>query len=214
MEELLKKINEDVIEGNIPDVAEGVQKAIDENIPADIILHEALIPAMDVVGQLFEDGEYFVPEMLVSARAMQGGLNLLKPLLVDSNVEPAGKVVIGTIQGDLHDIGKNLVAMMLEGAGFEIHDLGVNVSPAKFVEAAKETDAHLVCMSALLTTTMSNMGKVVEAVNEAGLHEKVRIMVGGAPVTQVFCDKIGADGYSKDASAATRLAKKLVAELG
>ena len=214
MEELLKKINEDVIEGNIPEVAEGVQKAIDENIPADVILHEALIPAMDVVGQLFEDGEYFVPEMLVSARAMQGGLNLLKPLLVDSNVEPAGKVVIGTIQGDLHDIGKNLVAMMLEGAGFEIHDLGVNVSPAKFVEAAKETDAHLVCMSALLTTTMSNMGKVVEAVNEAGLHEKVRIMVGGAPVTQEFCDKIGADGYSKDASAATRLAKKLVAELG
>lgn len=214
MDERMKQLNEYVIDGDMDAVITEVQTAIDDGLSADIILHEGLIPAMDVVGRLFEDGEYFVPEMLVSARAMQGGLNLLKPLLVDSNVEPAGKVVIGTIQGDLHDIGKNLVAMMLEGAGFEIHDLGVNVSPAKFVEAAKEADADLVCMSALLTTTMPNMSKVVDSINEADLHDRVRIMIGGAPVTQEYADKIGADGYSKDASAATRLAKKLVAELG
>jgi len=214
MDERMKKLNEYVIDGDMDAVINEVQTAIDDGLSADVILHEGLIPAMDVVGRLFEDGEYFVPEMLVSARAMQGGLNLLKPLLVAGDVEPAGKVVIGTIQGDLHDIGKNLVAMMLEGAGFSINDLGVNVSPTQFVEAAKEFDANIVCMSALLTTTMPNMSKVVDSINEAGLHDSVRIMIGGAPVTQEYADKIGADGYSKDASAATRLAKKLVAELG
>jgi 5-methyltetrahydrofolate--homocysteine methyltransferase len=214
MDERMKQLNEYVIDGDMDAVINEVQTAVDDGISADVILHEGLIPAMDVVGRLFEDGEYFVPEMLVSARAMQGGLNLLKPLLVAGDVEPAGKVVIGTIQGDLHDIGKNLVAMMLEGAGFSINDLGVNVSPAQFVEAAKDFDANIVCMSALLTTTMPNMSKVVDSINEAGLHDRVRIMIGGAPVTQEYAEKIGADGYSKDASAATRLAKKLVAELG
>jgi 5-methyltetrahydrofolate--homocysteine methyltransferase len=159
---------------------------------------------------LFEEGELFVPEMLVSARAMQTGLNILRPLLVGSGVKSAGKVAIGTVKGDLHDIGKNLVAMMLEGAGFEILDLGVDVAPETFVVAVQE-GAQIVGMSALLTTTMTNMGLIVNALKAAGLRDKVKILVGGAPVTQEFADSIGADGFAPDASSATRVARQLLA---
>ena len=164
---------------------------------------------MAEVGQLFEDGEYFVPEMLIAARAMSSALEILKPYLVDQGVEPIGTVAIGTVKGDLHDIGKSLVAMMLEGAGFEIVDLGVDVAPERFVEAI-QNGAKIVAMSALLTTTMPNMKSAIQAIQEAGLRDQVVIMVGGAPVTQAYADDIGADGYSPDASSAVRKAKELL----
>lgn len=166
--------------------------------------------AMAKVGALFEEGEYFVPELLVAARAMQGGMELLKPLLVAEDVEPIGKVVLGTVKGDLHDIGKNLVGMMLEGAGFEITDLGTDIEADKFVEAVKSTGAQILGMSALLTTTMSNMPSTIEALKQAGLRDSVKIMVGGAPVTQSFAEQIGADGYAPDASQAAKLALSYV----
>jgi 5-methyltetrahydrofolate--homocysteine methyltransferase len=161
------------------------------------------------VGQLFEDGEYFVPEMLICARAMQAGMTVLKPAMVEENLSSAGKVVAGTVKGDLHDIGKNLVCMMLEGAAFEIYDLGSDVSPDAFVEKIKETDADVVAMSALLTTTMPNMIATIEALKEAGLRDGVKVMVGGAPLTTKYAEEIGADGYAPDASRAVALAKTL-----
>jgi len=166
--------------------------------------------AMSEAGKLFEEGEYFVPELLVAARAMQGGMELLKPLLVAEDVEPVGKVVIGTVKGDLHDIGKNLVGMMLEGAGFEVIDLGTDVDAEKFVEAVKTNNAQMVGMSALLTTTMSNMPSTIEALKQAGLRESVKVMIGGAPVTESFAQQIGADGYAPDASQAAKLALSYV----
>jgi len=187
-----------------------VQEAIQAKLPAGMILKEGLVPAMAKVGLLFEEGEFFVPEMLVAARAMQGGLEILKPLLVAADVKPAGKVVIGTVKGDLHDIGKNLVSIMLEGAGFEIHDLGTDVLPEKFVEAVKTFHPQIVCMSALLTTTMTSMPVTVEAIKQAGLRDQVKIMVGGAPVTDAYAKQIGADGYAQDASAAARLAQTYI----
>jgi 5-methyltetrahydrofolate--homocysteine methyltransferase len=171
-----------------------------------MIFEKGLVPAMAEVGRLFEEGEYFVPEMLIAARAMQGGLNLLKPLLISEKVEPVGKVVIGTVKGDLHDIGKNLVAIMMEGAGFEIVDLGTDVPVEKFVSEVKEKKADILAMSALLTTTMTTMPTVITALKDAGIRDGVKVMVGGAPVTQEFAAQIGADGYSQDASQAARLA--------
>lgn len=206
---VLDTIKEAVINGKKPDAVAGVQQALSEGMGAGTILNEGLIPAMAEVGKRFEEGEYFVPEMLIAARAMQAGLDLLKPLLAQSGVEPLATVAIGTVKGDLHDIGKNLVAIMLEGAGFAIKDLGVNATPEKFVQAVQD-GAQVVAMSALLTTTMPSMKTTLEALKAAGLRDRVKVMIGGAPVTQSYADEIGADGYSPDASSATRLAKSLV----
>jgi len=205
----LDDIREEVINGNIHGIGEMVQQALDEGLEAEIILGEALIPAMATVGENYECGDFFVPEMLVAARAMQSGMNVLKPLLTQSGVEPLGRVAIGTVQGDLHDVGKNLVAMMLEGAGFEVKDLGTEVKPERFVAAVKD-GAQLIGMSALLTTTMPSMETTIAALNEAGVRDQVKIMVGGAPVTQDFADSIGADGYAPDASSAANTAKSLL----
>jgi 5-methyltetrahydrofolate--homocysteine methyltransferase len=205
----LKEIYQNVVEGQAPEVETGVQKALSEGMSAEEILNKALISAMDEVGQRFEEGDLFVPEMLVAARAMQGGLLILKPHLVKDSVKSAGKVAIGTIKGDLHDIGKNLVAMMLEGSGFDVLDLGVDVSPETYVKAVQE-GAQLIGMSALLTTTMSNMEATIQALKAAGLREKAKVFVGGAPVTQDYANKIGADGFAADASSATRMARQLI----
>ena len=206
----LKPIYENIIEGQADEVESGVEAALAAGVDAGVILNEALIAAMDEVGRRFEDGDFFVPEMLIAARAMQAGLALLKPHLASTDIRVAGKVAIGTVKGDLHDIGKNLVAMMLEGAGFEIIDLGVDVSPESFVDAVQE-GANLIGMSALLTTTMTNMGATIEALKAAGLRDKVKVMVGGAPVTEEFAKSIGADAFAPDASSATRVARQLVA---
>ncbi len=205
----LKQIFDNVIEGAAPAVEAGVKQALAEGIDAGVILKEALIAAMDEVGKQYEEGDIFVPEMLIAARAMQAGLSLLKPHLVGRGTESAGKVAIGTVKGDLHDIGKNLVAMMLEGAGFEIIDLGVDVPPQAFVDAVGK-GATVIGMSALLTTTMSNMGVTIESLKAAGLRDKVKVMIGGAPVTQDFATQIGADGFAPDASSATRVARELL----
>ena len=206
----LKTRYDAVVNGEVEAVAESVQTALAQSIPAEKILNEALIPAMAEVGRLFEAQEYYVPEMLVSARAMQGGLNILRPLLVASGMKPAGKVILGTVKGDLHDIGKNLVMMMLEGAGYQVIDLGVDVPPDKFTQAAQE-GAQLIGMSAMLTTTMPNMKVTIDALKEAGVRDRIKIMVGGAPLTQAYAEQIGADGYAADASAAVRKAKDLLA---
>jgi 5-methyltetrahydrofolate--homocysteine methyltransferase len=212
----LETIYTAVLEGDAAGAKSGVNAALADGVAPETILKDGLIAAMGEVGRLFEENEYFVPEMLVSARAMQGGLALLKPYLADAGAASAGKVVVGTVKGDLHDIGKNLVAMMLEGAGFEVVDLGTDVTPEKFVKAVmdhkpKAGEAPLVIgMSALLTTTMPSMTGTIKALQEAGLREQVKVMIGGAPVTDGFAKQIGADGYSPDASSAVRLAKSLV----
>jgi 5-methyltetrahydrofolate--homocysteine methyltransferase len=206
----LETIYNAVLEGNAADAKNGVQSALADGIPAETILKDGLIAAMGEVGRLFEENEYFVPEMLVSARAMQGGLALLKPHLADAGAASAGKVVVGTVKGDLHDIGKNLVAMMLEGAGFDVVDLGTDVTPDKFVKAVQEHKPQVIGMSALLTTTMPSMTGTIKALQEAGLREQVKVMIGGAPVTDGFAKQIGADGYSPDASSAVRLARSLM----
>ena len=199
-----------VLEGDAAGAKSGVNAALAAGLNPETILKDGLIAAMGEVGRLFEENEYFVPEMLVAARAMQAGLTLLKPHLAAGGAVATGKVVIGTVKGDLHDIGKNLVAMMLEGAGFEVIDLGTDVSPEKFVKAVLEHKPQLVGMSALLTTTMPGMGNTVKALTEAGLRQQVKVMIGGAPVTEAFARQIGADGYSTDASSAVRLAKALI----
>ncbi len=206
----LEEIYQNVIDGQAPAVQSGVQAALDEGVKADTILSQALIAAMDEVGKRFEAGDFFVPEMLIAARAMQAGLALLKPHLADADVKSAGKVAIGTVKGDLHDIGKNLVAMMLEGAGFEVRDLGVDVSPEAFVQAAKN-GVQVIGMSALLTTTMSNMQRTLEALSSAGVRENVKVIIGGAPVTEDYAKRIGADAFAPDASSATRVIRQLVA---
>jgi 5-methyltetrahydrofolate--homocysteine methyltransferase len=206
----LKEIYEGVISGNRDVVSEGVAKALDEGVEPSTLLFDALIPAMSEVGARFERNEFFVPEMLIAARAMQSGMVQLKPLLAESGVEPVGKVSIGTVKGDLHDIGKNLVRMMLEGAGFEAIDLGTDVKPDGFVEAVREHQPQIVGMSALLTTTMVNMKATIEALEEAGLRESVKIMVGGAPVTAAFAEEIGADGYAPDAASAVDVARQFI----
>jgi 5-methyltetrahydrofolate--homocysteine methyltransferase len=211
MDEIISKINQGILDGDREGVVDGVKAAIGANITAEKILKEGMMAAMGEVGRLFEEGEYFVPELLIAARAMQGGMELLKPLLVAADIEPVGKIVIGTVKGDLHDIGKNLVGMMLEGAGFEVTDLGSDVDAQKFVDAVKSSGAQVVGMSALLTTTMSNMPATIEALKAAGLRDKVKVMVGGAPLTKAFSDQIGADGYAADASQAAKLALSFVA---
>ncbi len=211
MDEHLQKIYDSVLNGDMDETAGFVQAALDAQFQPGLILNEGMISAMKEVGRLFEDGEYFVPEMLISARAMQAGLAILKPHLVQAKVASAGKVVVGTVKGDLHDIGKNLVAMMLEGSAFEIVDLGVDVSPDKFVEAVKTHQPQIVGLSALLTTTMPNMKATIEALKVAGLRDQVKVMIGGAPITETYAHDIGADGYAADASRAATLAKTLVA---
>jgi 5-methyltetrahydrofolate--homocysteine methyltransferase len=205
----LKTLYDSVVNGEIDEVAEGVNAALAANIPADQILNEALIPAMSEVGRLFEAQEYYVPEMLISAAAMQGGLAILKPLLAAAGAVAGPKIAFGTVKGDLHDIGKNLVIMMLEGAGFQVTDLGVDVSPDKFIEAVKG-GTQLIGMSAMLTTTMPSMKATIDALQAAGVRANVKIMVGGAPLTQAYAEQIGADGYSQDASSAVRKAQELL----
>jgi len=209
MEQIIKEIYNGILEGQHKAVEAKVKSALDAGVSPKILLDEGMIAAMAEVGRLFEIGEYYVPEMLIAARAMQHGLAVLKPHLKEANVQSAGKVAIGTVKGDLHDIGKNLVAMMLEGAGFEIVDLGTDVSPEKYV-AAVQAGANLVALSALLTTTMPNMKAVIEGIKAAGLRDKAKVMIGGAPVTDSYAAQIGADGYAPDASRAVNLAKSLV----
>jgi len=205
----LTEIYDYVIDGDASQVQTGVKEALAQGVAAEVILNQALIGAMNEVGRRFEEGEFFVPEMLVAARAMQAGLALLKPQLVESGVKAAGKVAIGTVKGDLHDIGKNLVAMMLEGAGFEVRDLGVDVTPETFIKAAQD-GADVIGMSALLTTTMNNMQSTLQALQAAGLREQVKVIIGGAPVTGEFAHKIGADAYAPDASSAVRIVNQLL----
>jgi 5-methyltetrahydrofolate--homocysteine methyltransferase len=210
MDDNLKAIYESVVEGDNAGVQANVKSALEAGLPAGTILTDGLIAGMAEVGRLFEEGEYFVPEMLISARAMKSAMAILKPLLSAGEVGAAGKVIIGTVKGDLHDIGKNLVSLMLEGAGFQVIDLGSDVSAEKFIEAAKEHTPDIIAMSALLTTTMVNMRSAITALEEAGLRGKVKIMIGGAPVTESFAQQIGADGYAADASRAVATAKSLL----
>ena len=210
MNEMLKKLFDAILEGDQRAAAAHVQAAIDAGIDPGEILNDGMVAAMSEVGRLYEAGEFYVPEMLIVARAMQASMVLLKPKLILSNVKSAGKVVIGTVKGDLHDIGKNLVALMLEGAGFEIIDLGSDVAPDKFVEAVRSEKRCLVALSALLTTTMPSMKNIIDAIVAAGLRQNVKIMVGGAPVTETFAQQVGADGYASDASKAVSLAHQLV----
>jgi 5-methyltetrahydrofolate--homocysteine methyltransferase len=211
MEEKIKEIYQAVLNGAMGDTSGKVQDAIDAGNAADTILNEGLIAAMSEIGQLFEAGEVYVPEMLISAKSMKFGLELLRPHLVAADVQPLGRVVIGTVQGDLHDIGKNLVAMMMEGAGFDVIDLGVDVKPEELIDAVNQHQPHIVALSALLTTTMGNMKTAITMMEEAGVLGSLKVMIGGAPVTQEYADEIGADGFSVDASQAATLAKKLVA---
>ena len=207
--DVIKEIYTAVLEGNVEDASTGVQKALDSKIGVSEILDQALISAMDLVGEKFGEGEIFIPQVLWSAKAMQAGMDLLKPLLASSDRAESGKVVIGTAKGDIHDIGKNLVAIMLEGAGFEVIDLGVDVSPERFVEKAKEEQAHVIAMSALLTTTMQSMGEVVTLLKKQNLPH-VKVLIGGAPVDQAFCDEIGAHAYGTDAVDGVRKVKGLL----
>jgi 5-methyltetrahydrofolate--homocysteine methyltransferase len=210
MSEILEEISTAVIEGNLEDIEDLTEDALDDGFSAEDILNKGLMPGMDHVGVEFKAGNMFVPEVLRSARTMQGSMDILKPLLAESGVKMIGKVLLGTVKGDLHDIGKNLVGMMCEGAGFEVEDIGKDVAPEGFVEAVKEFEPDIVGMSALLTTTMRAMQSTITVLEEAGLRNKVKIMIGGAPVTQAFADQIGADGYAPDAAAAADLAKKFV----
>jgi 5-methyltetrahydrofolate--homocysteine methyltransferase len=205
-----EELSNAVIAGNEAKVKELTQKAIDEGVEAIDIINEGLIPGMTVVGTRFKAGEMFVPEVLMSARAMQGGMELVKPLITDTDMPSAGTVVLGTVKGDLHDIGKNLVGMMMESAGFKVINMGVDVSAEKFVEAVKEHKPQVVALSALLTTTMLAMKDVIELLKEEGLRDDVKVLVGGAPVSQDFADEIGADGYAPDAASATDLVKSLL----
>jgi corrinoid protein of di/trimethylamine methyltransferase len=199
--------------GKAKDVKVLVQQAIDEGIPAQQILEEGLLSGMSVIGEKFKHNEVFIPEVLVAARAMNMGAALLKPLLAEAGVKASGKVCIGTVKGDLHDIGKNLVKMMLEGKGFEVVDLGTDVAPETFVQAAVDQDCKIICCSALLTTTMGMMENVVKAAQEAGIRGSIKIMVGGAPVTDAFCRQIGADAYTPDAASAAEKAVELMRSL-
>lgn len=213
-EEILDGLYEHTLVGEGVEVKALTQEGIDLGMDPLSILFDALIPALQEVGRLFEIGEYFVPEMLVSARAMQGAMTLLRPLLVNKGAKPLGKVVMLTVKGDVHDIGKNLCNIMLEGEGFEVIDLGVNVKPEVIIEAVQKHQPQLLGFSAFLTTTMPFFKSNLTALKEAGLRDNLRVMVGGAPVTQEFADQVGADGYAKDASSCVRLAKRLMVDMG
>lgn len=199
-----------IVEGNRKEIKQLVQTALNENIPPEKLLNQCMILAMSEVGRLYEISEYFVPEMLLSAKTMEEGLEILEPHLIGVEIQPVGKVVAGTIQGDLHDIGKNIVCLMLKGAGFEIYDLGVDVSPDRFIAGVRENEADLIAVSALLTTTMVNMNKLIDALEKAGIRDDVKVIIGGAPVTEEYAQKIGADGFAQDASRAVAVAKSLV----
>ena len=206
----MQAISVAVKDGRKKIVEQLVKDALAEGVDAGTILNEGLVKGMTELGELFKNGEVYVPEVLVAARAMKAGTTLLKPLLMAENVQSLGTVAIGTVEGDLHDIGKNLVAMMLEGTGFTVVDLGENVAPASFVQAAKD-GANIVAMAALLTTTMPMMATTIQALKDAGVRDRVKVMIGGAPITQEYADQIGADGYSADAASAAELAKRLIA---
>jgi 5-methyltetrahydrofolate--homocysteine methyltransferase len=211
---LIDDLRQCVIDGDMNTTQELMQKALDQKLPPERLLREGLISAMQEVGCRFEGGEFYVPEMLISARAMKSGLVLLRPYLIAADVQAVGRAVIGTVQGDLHDIGKNLVGMMLEGAGFEVIDLGADVAVDKYVAAVREYQPDLVACSALLTTTMPHMENIILSLQEAGLRQQVKVMIGGAPVTDEFAAKIGADGYAPDAASAATQAKKLILQQG
>jgi 5-methyltetrahydrofolate--homocysteine methyltransferase len=210
MSETLTRISTAIIEGELDEIGGLTEDALDEGLSAEQILNKGLMPGMDHVGVEFKAGNMFVPEVLRSAKAMQTAMEILRPLLAETGIETAGRVLLGTVKGDLHDIGKNLVGMMCEGAGFEVLDIGRDVAPEAFVQAIKEFQPRIVGLSALLTTTMRAMQSTIKAIEEAGLRDKVRIMIGGAPVTQAFADQIGADGYASNAASAAELAKRLV----
>jgi 5-methyltetrahydrofolate--homocysteine methyltransferase len=207
----LDSIKDTLKKGDIEKLKELVQGELDQGVAASEILNDGLVSGMDEVGEMMETGEMFIPEVLRSAKAMGAAVEILKPLLGEDEISASGKVVVGTVKGDLHDIGKNLVNMMLQSSGFEVFDLGVDVSPEQFVAAIKENDPDIVGFSALLTTTMEMMQKTVDAVVESGCRDQIKIIIGGAPVTQKFADEIGADGYAPDAGSAIKLAKSLMA---
>ena len=206
----LQGLAEAVIRGDREAVSSLTQAAVSEGVSAEQIINEGLIAGMAVVGDKFKKNEFYVPEVLIAARAMHAGMDIIKPLLAESGVQPRGTIAIGTVKGDLHDIGKNLVAMMMEGGGFEVLDLEVDVAPEKFVEAVKDKGAQVVALSALLTTTMPSMKDTIEALKEAGVRDSVKVMIGGAPVTQNYADEIGADGYAPDAASAVDKANELL----
>lgn len=206
----LQDIAENLMKGKADDVKSLVEQALNNGEDPQKVLNEGLLAGMNVIGERFKKNEVYVPEVLIAARAMKSGMEILQPKLTSAGVEPIGIALIGTVKGDLHDIGKNLVRMMLEGAGFKVVDLGIDVEPEKFVEAARENKATIIGVSALLTTTMTNMRAVVEAIKASDISDKTKVMIGGAPVTQAFCDEIGADGYAADAASASDLAKELL----
>lgn len=208
MNETLNEISEWLQKGRAPKVKAAVTKALEEGIPASEILEDGLLAGMDIIGQKFKNNEVFVPEVLVAARAMNRGVEILRPYLVEDGVETKGTVILGTVKGDMHDIGKNLVRMMMEGKGLEVIDIGVDVPTESFLDAAREHNAKLICCSALLTTTMGEMKNVVDAVKASEMNGKVKIMIGGAPITQTFCEQIGADCYTPDAASAAEVALK------
>jgi 5-methyltetrahydrofolate--homocysteine methyltransferase len=207
---VLEDLSASVISGNAAKTEEYTNAALSSGLAPVEVLTKGLIAGMNVVGTKFKNNEFYVPEVLIAARAMKAGMKILRPKLAETGIKPEAKFVVGTVKGDLHDIGKNLVAMMMEGAGFEVIDLGVDVTPDKFVDAIKSNNAELIGMSALLTTTMLNMKDTITALNSNGLRDKVKVMVGGAPLTQSFSDEIGADGYSPDAASAVDLARQLL----
>ncbi len=209
-EEILQGLYDETLIGNAPRVAELTNIGLADGMNPESLLYDALIPSLEEVGARFERGDYFVPEMLIAARAMQGALNILRPLLAETGAKPIGTVVIGTVKGDVHDIGKNLVNIMLEGAGFTVIDLGVNVAPETFVQQIQEHQPDVVGFSAFLTTTMPMFKANINQIEKAGLRDQVIVMVGGAPVTQEYADAVGADGYAADASTAVRMAKALI----
>jgi corrinoid protein of di/trimethylamine methyltransferase len=206
----LKQLYDSVVSGDAKTTQALTQQALAEGVDPLKLVNEYMVPAMDEVGRRFEANEYFVPELLISARAMKAALELIRPLLTARGDQPLGRVAIGTVKGDLHDIGKNLVGSLLEGGGFEVIDLGVNVTPEKFIATVNEKKANIIAMSALLTTTMPAMKTTIDALKQAGVRDKVKVLIGGAPITQKYADEIGADGYSENAVGAVALAKKAV----
>ena len=209
-DEILQGLYDNTLVGNAPAVKDLTNEGLAQGMNPESLLYDALIPSLEEVGARFERGDFFVPEMLIAARAMQGALDILRPLLAETGAKPIGTVVIGTVKGDVHDIGKNLVNIMLEGAGFTVHDLGVNVAPEKFIEEVQKHEPDIVGFSAFLTTTMPMFKANINALQKAGIRDDVIVMVGGAPVTQEYADAVGADGYAADASTAVRLAKELI----
>jgi 5-methyltetrahydrofolate--homocysteine methyltransferase len=210
--ELLQRISEELQKGNYQEMPQLVQEALNRNIPPSKILSDGLVSGMDIVGEKFRRDEFFMPEVLISARAMQAGMDILRPKLIETGVRLAGKIVLGTVKGDLHDIGKNLVGMLMEGAGFQVIDLGIDVPSERFVDAVKSNQPNILGLSALLTTTMPKMKEVIESLVEAGVRDRVKVMVGGAPITEKYARDIGADGYAPEAASAVEKARELIGQ--